>query len=110
MGFPNADHNYIITIWHKILHGIKFYGFTVGDRTVKLKSINFYSINIVMSLLKYFSYKAKNKGSSSSSLLSLSVSLPTRVPSLSSQELDVTNKFVDKAVKAITVSTASCGK
>ena len=29
----------------KILHGIKFYGFTVGDRTVKLKSINFYSIN-----------------------------------------------------------------
>ena len=26
----------------KILHGIKFYGFTVVGRTVKLKSINFY--------------------------------------------------------------------
>ena len=36
----------------KILHGIKFYGFTVGDATVKLKSINFYSINSAMSLLK----------------------------------------------------------
>ena len=37
----------------KILHGIKFYGFTVGDTTVKLKFVNFYySINIVMSLLK----------------------------------------------------------
>ena len=36
----------------KTLHGIKFYGFTVGYTTVKLKSINFYSINIVMSLLK----------------------------------------------------------
>ena len=36
----------------KILHGIKFYGFTVGDTTVKLKSINFYSINSAMSLLK----------------------------------------------------------
>ena len=59
-----------------------------------------------MSLLKYFLYKAKNKGSSSSSLLSLSVSLPTRVPSLS-QELEVTNGFVDKAVTATTVSTAS---
>ena len=26
----------------KILHGIKFYGFMVVSRTVKLKSINFY--------------------------------------------------------------------
>ena len=26
----------------KILHGIKFYGFTVVGRAVKLKSINFY--------------------------------------------------------------------
>ena len=26
----------------KILHGIKFYGFTAVGRTVKLKSINFY--------------------------------------------------------------------
>ena len=26
----------------KILHGIKFYGFTVVGRTVKLKSINFH--------------------------------------------------------------------
>ena len=25
----------------KILHGIKFYRFTVGDTTVKLKSVNF---------------------------------------------------------------------
>ena len=63
-----------------------------------------------MSLLKYFSYKAKNKGSSSSSPLSLSVSLPTRVPSLSSRELEVTNGFVDKAVTATIVSTASRGK
>ena len=36
----------------KILHGIKFYGFTVGYTTVKLKSVNFYFINITMSLLK----------------------------------------------------------
>ena len=36
----------------KILHGIKFYGFTIGDTTVKIKSVNFYSINSVMSLLK----------------------------------------------------------
>ena len=36
----------------KILHGIKFYGFTVGDKTVKLKSVNFYSIYSIMSLLK----------------------------------------------------------
>ena len=36
----------------KILHGIKFYGFTVGDTTVKLKSVNFYFINNMMSLLK----------------------------------------------------------
>ena len=36
----------------KILHGIKFYGFMVGDTTVELKSINFYSINSAMSLLK----------------------------------------------------------
>ena len=36
----------------KILHGIKFYGFTVGYTTVKLKSVNFSSINIAMSLLK----------------------------------------------------------
>ena len=36
----------------KILHGIKFCGFKVGDITVKLKSINFYSINGAMSLLK----------------------------------------------------------
>jgi len=26
----------------KILHGIKFYGFTVAGRSVKLKSVNFY--------------------------------------------------------------------
>ena len=63
-----------------------------------------------MSLLKYFLNKAKNKGSSSSSLLSLTVSLPTRVLSLSSQEVEVTNGFVDKAVTATTVSTASRGK
>ena len=36
----------------KILHGIKFYGFTVGNTTVKLKSVNSYSINSVMSFLK----------------------------------------------------------
>ena len=36
----------------KILHGIKFYGFMAGDTTIKLKSINFYSINRAMSLLK----------------------------------------------------------
>ena len=36
----------------KILHGIKFYSFTVGDTTVKLKSMNFYSIKSSMSLLK----------------------------------------------------------
>ena len=40
------------TIWHENLHGIKFYGFTVGDTTVELKSVNFYSINSAMSLLK----------------------------------------------------------
>ena len=28
------------TVWDKILHGIKFYGFTVVGRTVKLKSVN----------------------------------------------------------------------
>ena len=39
-------------IWHENLHGIKFYGFTVGDTTVKLKSVKFYSINSTMSLLK----------------------------------------------------------
>ena len=63
-----------------------------------------------MSLLKYFSHKAKNKGSCSSLPSSLSVSLPTRVPSLSSWEIEVTNEFVDKAVTATTVSTASSGK
>ena len=63
-----------------------------------------------MSSLKYFSYKAKNKGSSSSSPSSLSVSLPTRVPSLSSRELEVTNGFVETAITATSVSTASRGK
>ena len=79
----------------------------VGDRIVKLKSVNFYSITSTMSLLKCFLYKAKNKGSSFSSPLSLSVSLPTRVTSLSSRELEVTNGFINKAITATTVSTAS---
>ena len=47
-----TSHLKVIPYGMKILHGIKFYGFTVGDTTVKLKSINFYSINNVMSLLK----------------------------------------------------------
>ena len=36
----------------KILHGIEFYSFTVGYTTIKLKSVNFNSINIMMSLSK----------------------------------------------------------
>ena len=36
----------------KILHGIKFYGFMVDYTTLKLKYVNFYFINIAMSLLK----------------------------------------------------------
>ena len=44
------------TVWHEILHGINFYGYTVGNGTIKLKSVNFYYS--AMSLLKYFSYKA----------------------------------------------------
>ena len=71
----------------KILHGIEFYSFTICDRTVKFKSINYWPINGTILLLKYFSYKAKNKGTSSSSPLSLPVSLLTRIPSLSSGKL-----------------------
>ena len=44
----------------------KFYmefNFTVSDRTVKLKSVNWYLIKREMSLLKYFSYKSKNNPS-----------------------------------------------
>ena len=36
----------------KILHGFKFYGFMVDYTTLKLKYVNFYFINIAMSLLK----------------------------------------------------------
>ena len=32
---------YVHTAWHEILHEIKFYGFTVGGRTVNLKSVNY---------------------------------------------------------------------
>ena len=39
-------------ILHTALCRIKFYGFTVGVTTIKLKSVKFYSINSVMSLLK----------------------------------------------------------
>ena len=41
--FPTmlASHLLNLPYGMKILHGIKFYGFMVGDTTVKLKSINF---------------------------------------------------------------------
>ena len=45
-------YNETYTVWHENLHRIKFYGFTVGDTTIKSKSANFYSTNSVMSLLK----------------------------------------------------------
>ena len=38
----HAIHCVLIPYGTKILHGIKFYGFTVVGRTVKFKSINFY--------------------------------------------------------------------
>ena len=57
-----------------------------------------------MSLLKYFSYKAKNNPGLSSSL---PVVLPTSVPSLSSAELEATNTCVGKV---LTATTASRGK
>ena len=49
-----AEWKYIVPYGTKILRGIKFYSFTIGNRIVKLNSVNFYSINSAMFLWNNF--------------------------------------------------------